>query len=27
LRVWHWEVIDELIREIVPVQEQNWKTT
>ena len=25
--VWHWEVIDELIREIVPVQEQNWKTT
>jgi hypothetical protein len=25
--VWHWEVIDELIREIVPAQEQNWKTT
>ena len=25
--VWHWEVIDELIRKMVPVQEQNWETT
>lgn len=25
--VWHWEVIDELIRQIVPIQEQNWETT